>query len=109
MNEAEHLMICTAEEGAEIAMEASNIALNITKWASKQNRFGRDEKWPGDPDQRTNAQRLCDEVNDLLGVMAMLEVRGIIPSGWEQITKKLAKVAKVTKYLGYAREQGTLQ
>jgi NTP pyrophosphatase (non-canonical NTP hydrolase) len=100
MNTIEHLLTCLGEEGAEIA--------HIT---SKAIRFGLHERWAKNPDESkpSNAERLIDELNDLLGVADMLVERGEIPANWMNIPKQEAKKEKVRKYMRYAKvDCGTL-
>lgn len=90
MNEREHLLITALEECAEIEQR-------ITKAL----RFGLDETQPntlgGD-----NRARLSYEVNDLLGVLELLEV----PFG--DRAQMNAKKGRVIDFMVYARKQGTL-
>lgn len=89
MNKTEHLLTILTEESAEIGQEAC-----------KAIRFGLDDVKPGQPDD--NKRRLEREISQLLGVARLLglEVRE------EDIVEK---IGKVTKYMAYSRERGTLE
>lgn len=89
MNRTEHLLTILAEECAEVAQRSS-----------KALRFGLKEIEPGQ--SLTNEQRICYELNDLLGVVSML---GLLNIDLESIE---AKKIKVETFLEYSRKQGTL-
>src|SRR6478609_8921168 len=87
MTEQELLLCCLAEECAEVAQRVS-----------KALRFGLGEVQPGQP--KDNAQRIVDELNDLMAVAMMLEGRGL--SRFGQTAAIEAKKAKVRAYLDYS-------
>ena len=95
MNKTEHLLTCLIEECAE-----------IQKVASKALRFGLDDHAP-DSDS-TNAEDIITEIYDLLAIIEMLKEEKIIydlPDTKELIKQKKDKV---TKYMDYAKNRGTL-
>jgi len=94
LNTTEHLLTILAEECAEVAQRAT-----------KALRFGLEEVQEGQ--DLTNAERLADELDDLLGVVRILYgVRKIRASDQE---KQHAKMLKVAEYLEYSKERGTLR
>jgi NTP pyrophosphatase (non-canonical NTP hydrolase) len=96
MTREEHLLLCLAEECAEVAQRVS-----------KALRFGLSEVQAGQP--LTNAQRIREELNDLLSVETILVDEGIIPDlGPDFTAVAKAKMAKIEKYFAISREQGTL-
>lgn len=88
MNDREHLLTILSEECAEVAQRAS-----------KAIRFGLYEVQPGQP--KNNKWRLEQELADL---MATAEILGLEV----RVADKVAKLEKLKKYMGYAREVGTL-
>lgn len=102
MTREEHLLTILAEECSEVAQRAS-----------KAIRFGLLEIEPGQP--KTNAERIMDELNDLIAVYQMLAGPMVSPTMeafrmdpddmWAAIR---AKQAKVEKFLRYSSELGTL-
>jgi hypothetical protein len=96
MNEKEHVILCICEECGEISQEASKIG-----------RFG-DGDHPPNSDILNN-KRLVAEVNDLLGVLEMLESYGVDLAGIGDREAIDRKKAKVRHYFEYARKKGTLQ
>lgn len=102
MNAQEHLMVVAAEEAGEVAVAA----LALGKSLNKTLRFGIDDTNPAT--NKTNAQMLDMELNDLIASVEMLLELGVELPGLydrEQIDKKKAKVQK---YMGYAEQRGTL-
>jgi hypothetical protein len=100
MNITEHLLTALGEEGAE-----------ITQAASKALRFGLDDVYPStakNPNGASTTERLVDELNDLMGVIEILQDRKILPITWFSPEKVDAKKVKILKYLQYAKERGTL-
>lgn len=97
INEREYLLICLAEECAEIQHRAT-----------KALRFGLYEIEPGQ--ELNNYTRLRDEMLDFLGVMEMfqnaLEAGPIINQ--ETIKKCTDKQDKVRKFMAYSRTLGLL-
>lgn len=94
MNRTEHLLACLAEECHEVGQRAL-----------KAQRFGLLEVQP--EQDKTNWQRIQDELADLLAVMEMLEDCAgsmyFIPRAAVE-----AKKEKVEKYMAYAESQGAL-
>lgn len=97
MTTIEHLISCLGEEGAEIAQDCSKI-----------NRFGMFDTNCLIPDGPNNQERLIMELNDLLAVAEMLVANGLIPANWQCPIKQIAKMAKVHKFIEYARSVGTI-
>ena len=95
MDRTEHLLACLAEECDEVGQRAL-----------KALRFGLLEVQP--EQNKTNWQRIQDELIDLLAVMEMLEDAAgstyFIPR--ERIADKKKKVEK---FMVYAESQGALQ
>lgn len=104
MNNTEHLLTCLAEECGEVAKECH-----------KALRFGLDDKVTMDPKGPrgttgpTNAEKIVEELNDLIGVVNMLVTRGQLPGGWQCAERQQRKALKVAAYMGYAREVGSLE
>lgn len=92
-----HLLSCLGEEGAE-----------ISQCCSKINRFGLHDVNILKPAGENNVQRLVAELNDLLAVVDMLVADGVIPPLWNDDAAKLRKMAKVRRFMRYARKKGTL-
>ena len=101
MNTPEHLITCLGEEGIEVALE-------LAKVCSKTNRFGLREVSVADPAGPDNTERLVNELNDLLGVVAVLVEEGILPRNWQNFWKQTEKRRRVRHFMAYAREQGVL-
>jgi len=95
MNITEHLIAIVMEECAEIAQAAS-----------KMLRFGLDDGYPGS--DRTNRDDLVREVNDLLGVLELLEEYGIKLPGIGDQRMIVDKKNRIKEYLNYSQEQGRL-
>lgn len=95
MNLKEYLFSQLGEEAGEIAQMCSKI-----------NRFGLDEVWK--PEVGPNRERLIAEINDLFGVIEVLQELGHLPAVIDRPEQIAAKKEKVWKYAQYAREQGTL-
>lgn len=102
MNRTEHLLVCLAEEGGEVAQ----IAGRISQAAHKALRFGIEDGYPGT--ERTNRGDMVQEVNDLLGVLELMAEQGIQLDGLFDRNAIEAKKAKVRKFMGYATERGCL-
>lgn len=104
MNTTEHLLTVLAEECGEVAKECH-----------KALRFGLDDKVTMDPNGPrgvtgpTNREKILDELNDIMGMINMLEGYGILPSEWQDYHKQAKKVAKVVAYMDYAARVEALQ
>lgn len=97
MNDTEHLLVCLAEECSEVAQACA-----------KSLRFGLDDRNVLDPKGPTNREQLMAELNDLVGVMRMLELQGAIPHWWDT-EKQTSKLLKVRKFMDYAETVGALK
>ncbi|MEQ1644255.1 MAG: hypothetical protein ABL959_12480 [Pyrinomonadaceae bacterium] len=95
MKAQEYLMICVAEECAEIQQR-------ITKAL----RFGLYEIQPGQPDN--NLVRIREEFNDLLGVLELVASHGtaLMVIDRKQVD---AKIDKVIKFMEYSEDLGLLE
>lgn len=94
MNRSEHLLICLAEECAEVAKECT-----------KALRFGLTDEYDG-PNVK---ERLENEIADMFAVICMVQDAGLIDADVMCDTDKHeAKLAKVEKYLAYSATRGTL-
>lgn len=106
MTREQHLMVHLMEECAEVAQRCS-----------KALRFGTEEVQPDphdNPDGLTNSQRIVEELIDLDAVRSMVRLNAEHIPGYhftrdETHERFMAKIAKVEKYLAYARERGTLE
>lgn len=103
MNAKQYLLVCLAEECAEVSQEVG-----------KALRFGIEHDWPGDKNQGTNAQRIEKELTDLFAVFEMLVAEGVFPPvhcGLRGFSASAieAKKEKVRQFMHYAREKGTLE
>lgn len=99
MNRAEHIIECIGEEGCEVGQRCS-----------KGNRFGLAEVQPEQP--HTNAERIQEEVYDLLGAYGMAAAEGLLPAldlSPENVRLVTArKTSKIERFMTISREQGTL-
>lgn len=93
MTHDEHLLTILSEECQEVAQRVS-----------KALRFGLDEIQPGQP--LTNAERITEEVCDLLAMIELCQAHALIPG--ERRARIEQKKAKVQQFLQYSRECGTL-
>lgn len=104
MNYLEHILTCAAEECGEVSKEIH-----------KALRFGLDDQVTLDPNGPrgttgpTNRDKIVEELNDLMGVVRMLETCGALPHDWQDAERQARKVAKVSAYMGYARRVGALE
>ncbi len=104
MNYLEHILTCAAEECGEVSKEIH-----------KALRFGLDDQVTLDPNGPrgttgpTNRDKIVEELNDLIGVVRMLETCGALPHDWQDAERQARKVAKVSAYMGYARRVGALE
>lgn len=90
MNVEEHLLVCLAEECAEVIQRATKVL-----------RFGMEEIEPGQT--LTNRERLQGEVNDLIAVIELVRL------GHSNHAASHRKKTKVLAYMDYAEKIGTLQ
>ena len=100
MTRLEHLLTIAAEESAEVAQRIS-----------KALRFGLDEIEHSQ--EFTNAERIKNELTDLLAVVLMIEAEAkvLLVSSESYLESKQinAKMEKVEKYLAYSKLCGTLE
>ena len=96
MNKIEHLLVCLAEECAEVIQRAT-----------KANRFGLNEIEPGQ--DMTNAGRIVQEFYEAKAVVQMLQAEGVLvlDSGCEAIVIAKKK-ERVMRYMEYAEKCGAL-
>ncbi len=110
MNRTEHLLVCLAEECAEVTKEVTKIL-----------RFGMNDK-PiqslGGNELEPNSVRLQQEIIDVITLIDMIaDEDDVLPlfnrpyndEGNEFESMMAAKREKVEKYIKYAREKGTIQ
>lgn len=97
MNIKEHLLVCLMEEAAEVAKDVS-----------KSLRFGMEDRNILNPTGPTNRERLIEELNDFMAVIAMLTEYEVLPADWLDVKKGRAKHQKLLKFMGYAMSNGTL-
>lgn len=91
----------TVEQLLDILIEE---CAEVIQRATKAKRFGITEVQPGHTQNAT--QRLNYELNDLAGVVALLQEQGV---DLEQVPELItAKKEKVRHFLGYSQEQGTI-
>lgn len=95
MNRTEHLLICLAEECAEVQQA-------ITKAL----RFGLDDGYPNAG--TTNAQEIGREFIDVVAVMEMLVDFGVIKLPPNRLARTEQKKSRVTEYMVYAEQRGSL-
>lgn len=96
MNRSEHLLTCLSEECAEVSQRVS-----------KALRFGLSEIQI-DQD-KTNAQRIEEELCDLFAVVAILEDEGILKTEQYDLPEWIEKKrAKIERYMEISRTQGVL-
>ena len=94
MNKTEHLLVCLAEEAAELQQAVS-----------KALRFGLSDGYP--ESATTNRHDIEREFIDLLAVMELLDDLDIVRP-YVTSDKLSEKKTKVCKWLEYAREHETL-
>lgn len=99
MNKQEHFLVCLAEEAGEIA-------LAVGQASHKALRFGLDDGYPGTG--RTNRGDIVQEVNDLMGVLELMQENGMELTGLFDRAAIDAKKEKVRKWMKYAEERGCL-
>src|SRR5690349_21619433 len=95
-DETDHLLVCLAEECMEVGQRAL-----------KAVRFGLSEIQPGQ--EATNMRRICDELNDLAGIINQLQERGCLPPRIDDKAAVERKREKLSKFMGYSRTLGTLR
>lgn len=97
MNKNEYILTCLSEECAEVAHRVA-----------KAQRFTLEECQPGQ--ERTNAQRIVDEIHDLRAVIDLLYLEGVLPQPTpaEEITAMNAKREKLSKFMAYSAYRGAL-
>ncbi|MBX3053593.1 MAG: hypothetical protein KF753_19100 [Caldilineaceae bacterium] len=91
MNTTEHLLVCLAEECAEVQQAVA-----------KALRFGLQGGI-----NTTNAEEIAREVSDLMAVLQLLEGRGIIEQS-HNVEAIEQKKSRVVKYMEHAKTKGTL-
>lgn len=96
MTREEHLLLCLAEECAEVAQRIS-----------KQLRFGSEEQQEGQA--LNNIQRTTEELYDLTAVATICEREGLVLGVLPNEAAIQRKLAKIEKFFAISREQGTLQ
>lgn len=95
MTRTEHLLVCLAEEAAEIQQAVA-----------KALRFGLDDGYPRT--DRKNRNDIMREIADLIAVTEMLQEEKVLASPFVRF-RISAKKAKVKKWLKYAKQQGTIE
>lgn len=95
MTENEHLLLCLAEECDEVGQRVM-----------KALRFGLDEVQAGK--EMNNAERIVDELHDLISVARILAAHGIIGDPLPSEERVRAKAAKIAKYMEIGRREGVL-
>lgn len=94
MTRTEHLLACLAEECDEVGQRVM-----------KALRFGLTEVQPGQ--DKTNAERIAEELTDLVAVLEMLhDAKALPPLG--MMPERWRKHEKVEKYLRYSASLGRL-
>lgn len=96
MTKVQYLLTKLAEEANEIGVEAL-----------KCQQFGLSEIY--EPIGITNEERLINELNDLQGVIAMLQDHMALSTDIIKQEKVLAKMAKVEKYMKYSQSLGLVE
>lgn len=95
MNRTEYLLTQLADECIEVAQRCH-----------KALHFGLTETQPGQ--DKTNAQRIEQELQDFYGVVDMLDDEGIISMGLDHVAMA-DKKRKVEHFINYARKCGTVK
>lgn len=90
----DHLLLCLSEECAEVAQRVS-----------KALRFTLDEIQPGQ--EKTNAERIAEEMDDLFAVYEMLNEKGILRHSITE--RRELKMIKLEKFMAYSQEMGVLE
>jgi len=95
VNRIEHLLSCLAEECCEVGQRVS-----------KALRFGLDEIQAGQ--DQTNAERIADELDDLIAVARILQGEKALPEFMPTQISILMKQAKIEKFMAISRNEGVL-
>lgn len=95
MTREEHLLLCLAEECAEVAQRIS-----------KQLRFGSTEQQEGQA--LNNIQRTTEELYDLTAVATICEREGLVLGVMSNEKAVARKLEKIEKFFAISRNQGTL-
>ncbi|MCK9154586.1 MAG: hypothetical protein M0P12_00580 [Paludibacteraceae bacterium] len=99
MNKTEYLLACLSEECAE-----------VQKNVGKALRFGLDDI---DPNTKlgTNGELILEEFYHICAVVELLQEDGIIrkPSGYWKREMENDKKKRVTKFMEYSKQKGTLK
>ncbi len=95
MNRCEHLLTCLAEECTEVGQRVS-----------KALRFGLSEVQNGHA--LSNAERIVDELEDLIAVASILEAEGIIADFQPSEVRVADKRARIERFMAISRQQGVL-
>lgn len=93
MNKTEHLLVCLAEECAE-----------VQKAIAKALRFGLSDGYPGA--KTTNAQDITAELEDVFALVEMLQEEGVVFS-LERVFIEPKKL-RVKHFMEYAEQRGAL-
>ena len=97
MNAEQYLLICLAEEAAELSHAALKAA-----------RFGLDDQFHPEPERRPRAL-LLSELYDLMAVTALLEEAGYLITDQQVMESATeAKIAKVKHFMEYSKQRGRL-
>ena len=101
MTKIQYLLVCLAEESAEVAQRAT-----------KALRFGLDEAQPGQ--SLSNAEHILEELEDLQIIVDMLREEGALSERQPALSEIYSsllkrKRAKVLKYMDYAVQCGTVE
>ena len=101
MSPNEYYLLKIAEEATEVSAEASRVAQSVMKLMT----FGADSIEPTTFHQeaRTNAQRLFEEMNDLMASWEKMTQMLEWPSSFDIISIEQKK-AKIDKYLRVAQD-----
>lgn len=93
-----------------LTTQLSEEAVEVSQMCSKILRFGWFETRKGLTEN--NQERLIDEINDLMGVVNMLQRSGVLPGNDPRDIispdKIDSKVEKIKKYMRYSAQCGTL-
>ncbi len=104
MNETEYLIIRLSEECLEVAKECHKAVQYGIDDRPTKNPYG-----PMVTDGPTTREKIVAELNDVMGLVEMLIIRGIIPDNWSDPLKQMIKRDKVCDYMDYAERVGSLQ